>query len=36
MLHDRFVLDHTTLQGDHEGGVLLQFDVGAGGSEAGA
>jgi cobalt-zinc-cadmium efflux system protein len=35
MLHDRFELDHTTLQVDHEGGDLLQIDVGAGGSEAG-
>jgi cobalt-zinc-cadmium efflux system protein len=25
MLHDRFELDHTTLQVDHEGGDLLEI-----------
>jgi cobalt-zinc-cadmium efflux system protein len=32
MLHERFALDHTTLQVDHEGGDLLQIDTGAGGA----
>ena len=28
MLHERFGLDHTTLQVDHEGGELLQIETG--------
>ena len=36
MLHERFGLDHTTLQVDHEGGELLQIatDVEPGGAGA--
>ncbi|MET0751064.1 MAG: cation diffusion facilitator family transporter [Solirubrobacterales bacterium] len=34
MLHERFGLDHTTLQVDHEGGELLQISTGPEGSGA--
>ena len=34
MLHERFGLDHTTLQVDHEGGELLQIATGPEGPEA--
>jgi hypothetical protein len=27
MLHDRFGLEHTTLQVDHQGGELLQIEA---------
>lgn len=35
MLHDRFELDHTTLQVDHAGGDLLQIETGSSPSAAG-
>ena len=34
MIHERFGLDHTTLQVDHEGGELLQISTGPEGPEA--
>ncbi len=36
MLHERFGLDHTTLQVDHEGGELLQIRTTTGPGEAGS
>ncbi len=36
MLHERFGLDHTTLQVDHEGGELLQITTTTGPGEAGS
>ena len=34
MLDERFGLDHTTLQVDHEGGELLQIETGGYGTPA--